>query len=318
MTHDSFAVSKEVLRAFTAETGYTVKVLKNSGDAGATVNQAILTKDHPVADALFGLDNTFLSRALDADLFTPYASAALGSVPQSFRAATDGRVTPIDYADVCVDYDAAWFGHDGRPDPPESLADLVDPRYKDLTVVENASTSSPGLAFLLATIVARGRGELARLLDAVAGERRARGVGVGRGVLHRLHRRRRKRRPPHRRVVRDRSRGRRRVLGGHEDTPSVAVLRGVVLPAGRVRRCPPARATIRRARVRCSTSCFRGGSRRTCRCRCTCSRSCPAPRIPDVFDRWAARPAHPLSMDPARIGSHRDQWIQQWTEVVLR
>ncbi len=65
-------------------------------------------------------------------------------------------MTPIDESDVCVDFDKSWFGHDGRPPAPASLDDLVDSRYKGLTVVENASTSSPGLAFLLATIAAKG------------------------------------------------------------------------------------------------------------------------------------------------------------------
>jgi thiamine transport system substrate-binding protein len=156
MTHDSFAVSKPVLAAFEQQTGYEVKVLK-SGDAGALVSQAILAKDHPVADALFGIDNTFLTRALDADLFEPYTAQGLDGVRGDLRQEDpQHRVTPIDHANVCINDDRAWFGHDGRPDPPESLADLVKPEYKDLLVVENPVSSSPGLAFLLATIAANG------------------------------------------------------------------------------------------------------------------------------------------------------------------
>jgi thiamine transport system substrate-binding protein len=64
VTHDSFAVSKKVLAAFTKQTGIDVEILQN-GDAGAIVNQAILTKDNPIGDVLFGVDNTFLTRALD-------------------------------------------------------------------------------------------------------------------------------------------------------------------------------------------------------------------------------------------------------------
>jgi hypothetical protein len=77
-------------------------------------------------------------------------------VPQSFQVDAQHLVTPVDDSDVCVAYDASWFGHDGRPPAPSTHDDLTDPRYKDLTVVENASTSSPGLAFLLATIATKG------------------------------------------------------------------------------------------------------------------------------------------------------------------
>ncbi|MDQ1508798.1 MAG: thiamine transport system substrate-binding protein, partial [Actinomycetota bacterium] len=73
MTHDSFAASPAVLAQFTRETGFKVKVLK-SGDAGKALSQALLVKDHPVADALFGVDNTFLTRALDNNLFEAYAA----------------------------------------------------------------------------------------------------------------------------------------------------------------------------------------------------------------------------------------------------
>ena len=111
------------------------------GDAGVMVNEAILRKDHPVADALFGVDNTFLTRALDAGIFDPYTATGLdvGS-RRALQLDPQHRVTPIDTSDVCVDDDTSWFGHDGRPPAPTSLDDLIDPRYKNLTVVENAST----------------------------------------------------------------------------------------------------------------------------------------------------------------------------------
>jgi thiamine transport system substrate-binding protein len=155
LTHSSFAVSKGVLADFTKQTGYKVKLVQ-PGDAGVMVNEAILRKDNPVADAIFGVDNTFLTRALDAGIFDAYVAKGLDAVPQAFQVDTEHRVTPIDESDVCVDYDASWFGHDGRPPAPAKLDDLTDPRYKNLTVVENASTSSPGLAFLLATIASKG------------------------------------------------------------------------------------------------------------------------------------------------------------------
>ena len=150
LTHDSFAVSDGVLDAFTEETGIEVELLQG-GDAGTVVNQAILTKGNPQADVLFGVDSTFLSRALEEDLFLPHEAAGLDEVPEDLRLDPEHRVTPIDYGDVCLNYDKAWFETSELP-VPDSLDDLVDPAYRDLLVVENPATSSPGLAFLLATI----------------------------------------------------------------------------------------------------------------------------------------------------------------------
>ena len=154
MTHDSFAVSEQVLAAFTAETGITVRVLR-SGDAGAMVNQAILTKDNPLADVIYGVDNTFLSRALEADLFEPYEAAGLDRVPDAFELDAEHRVTPIDYGDVCVNYDKEYFEAEGLP-VPQTLADLTKPEYRGLLVVEHPASSSPGLAFLMATVAVFG------------------------------------------------------------------------------------------------------------------------------------------------------------------
>lgn len=150
VTHESFSVSKETLATFTKQTGLTVKVLR-SGDAGTATNQAILTKGNPQGDVFFGVDNTFLSRALDAGLFTPYAAAGLDGVPAQFRLDPRRRATPVDYGDVCVNYDKKYFA-DRRLAPPQTFADLTRPAYKDLLVVQNPATSSPGLAFLLGTV----------------------------------------------------------------------------------------------------------------------------------------------------------------------
>lgn len=150
VTHDSFNVSDDVLAQFEDETGITVEILR-AGDAGVLVNQVILTKDNPLGDALFGVDNTFLGRALAADVFVPYEPPLLADVPDEFRLDPQNRVTPIDYGDVCLNYDAAYFAENALP-LPESLADLTRPEYKGLLAVQNPATSSPGLAFLLATI----------------------------------------------------------------------------------------------------------------------------------------------------------------------
>jgi len=157
VTHDSFALSDGVLDAFTAETGVTVEV-QALGDAGSLVNKLVLTKGSPLGDVVFGIDNTFASRAVD--VLEPYVSGALTDAEAPFLLPADqggDRLTPIDSGDVCVNVDHEWFAERGLAEPA-TLADLADPAYRDLLVVESAGTSSPGLSFLLATIAAFGDG----------------------------------------------------------------------------------------------------------------------------------------------------------------
>jgi thiamine transport system substrate-binding protein len=154
ITHDSFAISDGVLKAFTRKSGIAVKILK-SGDAGAAVNQAILTKKNPQGDVFFGVDNTFLSRALDEHLFTPYEAAGVTSVPTEFQLDPQHRATPIDYGDVCVNYDKKYFTGK-KLAPPQSFDDLAKPEYRNLLVAENPATSSPGLAFVLGSVAQYG------------------------------------------------------------------------------------------------------------------------------------------------------------------
>jgi thiamine transport system substrate-binding protein len=150
VTHDSFNASKSVMRAFTKQTGVTVKVLP-SGDAGAAVNQAILTKNNPLGDVFYGVDNTLLSRALDEGIFIPYKSPALANISPDLQLDPKHRVTPVDTGDVCVNYDKKYFA-DKKLAIPRTFEDLAKPEYKGLLVTESPATSSPGLAFLLATV----------------------------------------------------------------------------------------------------------------------------------------------------------------------
>jgi thiamine transport system substrate-binding protein len=150
MTHDSFAVSDEVVKDFEAANHAKVVFLQ-SGDAGAVLNKAILTKDAPLADLLFGVDNTFLSRALEGDIFEAYNSPALGEIPDAFKLDDSNRALPVDYGDVCINYDKAYFEQNNLV-VPQSLEDLTKPEYDGLLVVENPATSSTGLAFMLATV----------------------------------------------------------------------------------------------------------------------------------------------------------------------
>lgn len=155
LTHESFAVSPEVLEEFTNQTGVTV-VVRVGGDAGTMLNQAILTKDNPIADVIYGVDNTFISRAISNDLFVSHRAVGIENVSDSLRV-TDDLATPISYGDVCVNYDIEAMKELGVP-TPVNLDSLLEPAYQDLLVVQNPATSSPGLAFLLATIAAHPEG----------------------------------------------------------------------------------------------------------------------------------------------------------------
>ena len=151
MAHDSFAgsVSEETFAGFTESTGIGVEMIA-AGDAGSMVNQAALSKDNPLADVMFGVDDTFLSRAIDEEIFAEHRSDLLGEVGDQFVPETD-LVTPIDYGDVCINYDKSWFAEAGMTVPTE-LDQLRDPALAGVLTVEHPATSSPGLAFLLATI----------------------------------------------------------------------------------------------------------------------------------------------------------------------
>jgi thiamine transport system substrate-binding protein len=158
-SHDSWNMSKDVLARFTEETGYRVKVEPN-GDAGQLTNKLVLTKGSPIADVVYGIDNTFASRAVDEGVLVDYAPKAEPASAASYALddATDaGQLTPVDFGDVCVNVDDVWFREHGKT-PPRTLDDLTKPAYKGLFVTPGATSSSPGLAFLLATIAKYGDG----------------------------------------------------------------------------------------------------------------------------------------------------------------
>jgi thiamine transport system substrate-binding protein len=150
MTHDSFAASKSVISAFESANNVKLQFIA-SGDAGTALNKAILAKDNPFADVFYGVDNTFLSRALTENIFQSYNSPILAEIPPQYKLDPQNSALPVDWGDVCLNYDLQYFSSHNIT-PPQNLEDLLKPEYKNLLVVENPATSSPGLAFLLATI----------------------------------------------------------------------------------------------------------------------------------------------------------------------
>lgn len=159
VAYDSFPEAgtslDDAFAEFTADSGIAVKVLI-AGDTGTMLSKAALTAGNPEGDVMWGIDNTLLSRAIADDVFEPYVAAGIadGSVEiadEFLDLVPNGEATPVDYGDVCVNYDIGWYAERDL-DPPTTLADLTDPTYAGQLVVQNPATSSPGLAFLLATV----------------------------------------------------------------------------------------------------------------------------------------------------------------------
>jgi thiamine transport system substrate-binding protein len=315
VTHDSFAISKSVLRAFTRETGIKVRVLP-AGDAGAALNQAILTKDAPLGDLLFGVDNTFLSRALDEKVLERYRSPELARVPSAFRMDATHHVTPIDHGAVCINDDKAWFAERGVP-VPRTLDDLTKPAYKGRLVVENPATSSPGLAFLLTTVDHYGEDgwraywERLRANDvkvvngweqAYNGEFSA-GEGGGDRPLVVSYAS-----SPAAAVYFSDPRPKVAPIGTMLDTcfdqtEFVGILRGTEHP--RAARRLVDFMLSRRFQEDVPLQMFVFPVRDDA-------------RLPAVFTRFADAPTDPATLPPSVIGAHREQWIDEWTDTVLR
>lgn len=152
LVHDSFNVPQDLIDKFEKESGYSLTTTA-PGDAGVVVNQLILAQDNPTVDAVYGVENFSVQKAVDAGVFAPYTSDALPASGADYT--LDGAVTPIDQGDVCVNVDHAWFKDQGVAEPA-SFEDLAKPEYAKLLVVEDPAASSPGLAFLVGTIEAMG------------------------------------------------------------------------------------------------------------------------------------------------------------------
>ena len=135
VAHDSFAISDESIAEFENKSGYKLEVLR-AGDTGSVTNRLILTKDSPIGDVVFGIDNTFRGLAEENNL-------------------VEGSLQEVTLSDVCFNYDRLWFETNNQT-PPSSWRDLVSPEFEGLTVVSNPLTSSPGLAFLASTVAAFG------------------------------------------------------------------------------------------------------------------------------------------------------------------
>jgi thiamine transport system substrate-binding protein len=316
MTHDSFAASEAVIAAFEQANAVKVVFLK-SGDAGAALNKAILTANAPLADVFYGVDNTFLSRALDAGIYVPYVSPLLKNIPDEFELDPQDRALPVDYGDVCINYDKTYFTSHSLP-VPAALEDLAKPEYSRLLVVENPATSSPGLAFLLATIKHFGMEGYLDYWKSL----RANGVIVVDGWELAYY---------------TNFSG----SSGHGSQPMVVSYASS--PAAEVVFSTQPVTDATTASILGPGTCFRQiefvGILKGTTHLALAEKFVdfmldqqfqedmplqmyvypvnPAARLPDVFTKYAQVPDQPAILTPAAIAASRDQWVQAWTQAVL-
>ncbi len=315
VTHDSFAISENVKTAFEETSGLKLRILQ-SGDAGELLSKALLTAGNPQGDVLFGVDSNLLSRALAGDLFEPYESPRLEQVDERYALDPGHRVTPIDHGEVCLNYEKAWFSS-REIRPPQSLDDLTDPRFEGLLVVENPATSTPGLAFLLASVARYGEPgwqEFWRRLRenrilVVDGWEEAYNVRFSGAAGD----------------------GDRPIVVSYASSPPAEV----IFATPRPKEAPT--AVI-------EDSCFRQiefagvlrGTRNEEGARKLVDfllderfqEDIPlsmfvfpvnsGAELPPEFEEFAVVPESPLELSPDEIGSNRDRWVEEWTSIVLR
>lgn len=314
MTHSSFDLPKELLAQFEKDAGVKLQVVK-AGDAGEMVNKLILTKAKPVADVVYGIDNTLLPRAQQAGIIEPYT----GPASQRASVVTLGEgVVPVDYGYVTLNIDKAWFAKAGLA-LPTSLADLTQPAYAKLLVVQNPATSSPGQAFLMATIA--GLGEEAAF-DWWA-KMRANGVKVAKGWTEAYY------------TDFSRNGGTRPIVVSYASSPAAEVF----YSKEKISESPTANLFLKGGVFRQveGVALVKGGNpaaREAAGRFIEFMRSAPVQEalqttmwmypadaaVPavDVMQRHAAQPTSFDNPEPARMHSQAKAWTQRWTRTVLK
>jgi thiamine transport system substrate-binding protein len=317
-THNSFNATDTVLAQFEQEHGVKLQFLA-LGDVGEAVNKIILSKDAPLADIFYGVDNTFLSRALKADVFDAYASPALAQIADELKLDPESRLLPVDVGYVNLNADQKWFAERGLA-LPQSLEDLTKPEYKGLLVVQNPATSSPGLAFLLGTISYFGEDNYLDFWQAL----RANDVLVTEGWNEAYF---------EHFTVGSAGSGDRPLVVSYTTSPPADV---VFATDGR---SEPASVNINPAKAVFRQIEFVGilkGAKQPELARtwvdymlsATFQEDLPLQMyvfpvlpdaaLPDVFVQFANIPAEPAQVDAAAIDANREKWIEAWTNVVLR
>ena len=294
LAYDAFTAQEGIFDAFTATTGAKVKVV-TGGDSGVLVSKAILTAGTPEGDVLWGLDNTLLSRAQKAELLTSYE--------------------PVDYGDICVNYDKKWFASRNIA-PPTSLEDLALPTYTNLLVTQDPAASSPGLGFLLGTIAHFGADNWQDYWESL----KANGVRIASDwtTAYTID------------FSGSSGKGKYPLVVSYGSSPPAEVLY-----AEKPIDTPPT-AVI-------ESTCFRQteyvgalrGTRNPNNAKKLISYLLDVPfqesmplslfvfptnqkaSLPDLFTKFAVAPKNPLTLDPANIEKNRDAWLSSWRDILL-
>lgn len=311
VTHDSFVLPKPLVAKFERQTGYHL-VVHAAGDGGTLTNKLVLTQGNPTGDVAFGIDNTFASRALEADVFAKSDVTLPPGAQQYAVPGDDGRLAPIDNGNVCVNIDPGWFAEHHLA-PPRTLDDLVKPAYAGLIAVPGASTSSTGLAFLLGTIGKYGDGWSAwwrKLVDNGAtitdGWTQAYETDFTQGGGH----------------------GKDPIVVSYDSSPAFTVPQG-------------SDSSTTRALL---DTCFRQieyagvltgapnpeGAEALIEFLLSPDVQKALPDamyvypvrqgtpLPPAWARFAIQPKHPYSVSPSDISAHRDEWLREWSDIVSR
>jgi thiamine transport system substrate-binding protein len=311
VTHDSFELPKSLIAQFEHRSGYHL-VVHAAGDGGTLTNKLVLTQGDPTGDVAFGVDNTFASRALDADVFARSDVALPPGAQQYVVPGDDGRLAPIDNGNVCVNIDPGWFAHhDLRP--PRTFDDLVKPAYRGLIAVPGATTSSTGLAFLLGTIGRYGDGWTSwwqRLVD--------NGATITEGWTQAYETD----------FTQGGGRGQDPIVVSYDSSPAFTVPKG-------------GDSSTTRALL---DTCFRQveyagvltGAANPEGAKAfvefllgpAVQRALPdamyvypvrqGTPLPPAWSEFAVQPSHPYSVSPADISAHRDTWLREWSDIVSR
>ena len=294
LAYDAFTPQEGIFDAFTAATGAKVKVV-TGGDSGVLVSKAILTAGNPEGDVLWGLDNTLLSRAQKAELLTSYE--------------------PVDYGDICVNYDKQWFTS-RNISPPTSLEDLANSTYKNLLVTQDPVASSPGLGFLLGTIAHFGADNWQGYWKSL----KVNGVRIASDwtTAYTID------------FSGSSGKGKYPLVVSYGSSPPAEVLY-----AEKPIETPPT-AVI-------ASTCFRQteyvgalrGARNPNNAKLLISYLLDVPfqesmplslfvfptnqkaSLPDLFTKFAVAPKNPLTLEPADIEKNRDAWLSSWRDIIL-
>ncbi|CAN5662662.1 thiamine ABC transporter substrate-binding protein [soil metagenome] len=317
-THDSFNVSDTILAQFEQANHVKIQILQ-LGDAGEALNKIVLSKDAPLADLFYGTDNTFLSRALAANIFVPYEAAALVQIPDDLKLDAKHTLLPVDVGYINLNADKKWFA-DKKIPLPQTLEDLIKPAYKNLLVVQNPATSSPGLAFLLATISHFGEDKYLDFWKAL----RANGVLVTNGWSEAYN--------DHFTVGSGGS-GDRPLVVSYTSSPPADVIYATdgrkepasvnINPPGGVFRQIEFVGILKGTKhpelaQKWVDFMLSKAFQEDMPLQMYVYPALSGAALPALFTQFAEIPTDPAQMAPALIDAHREQWIEAWTNAVLR